>query len=93
MIRLSIGLESLDDIVWDLDQALAHSQPEPIFATNHGDDAKRISRPCAALLVGCRRFVVQDLLLQMLDVANLSALHETAFRITHGRSRRARSCC
>jgi O-acetylhomoserine (thiol)-lyase len=26
MIRLSIGLESLDDIVWDLDQALAKSQ-------------------------------------------------------------------
>ena len=23
MVRLSIGLESLDDIVWDLDQALA----------------------------------------------------------------------
>ena len=26
MIRLSIGLESLDDILWDLDQALAKSQ-------------------------------------------------------------------
>jgi O-acetylhomoserine (thiol)-lyase len=26
MIRLSVGLESLDDIVWDLDQALAASQ-------------------------------------------------------------------
>jgi len=26
MIRLSIGLESLDDILWDLDQALAASQ-------------------------------------------------------------------
>ena len=26
MIRLSVGLESLDDILWDLDQALAHSQ-------------------------------------------------------------------
>lgn len=26
MIRLSIGLESLDDIIWDLDQALARSQ-------------------------------------------------------------------
>jgi len=25
MIRLSIGLESLDDILWDLDQALAAS--------------------------------------------------------------------
>ena len=28
MIRLSIGLESLDDILWDLDQALAASQRE-----------------------------------------------------------------
>jgi len=28
MIRLSIGLESLDDILWDLDQALATSQRE-----------------------------------------------------------------
>ena len=26
MIRLSVGLESLGDILWDLDQALAHSQ-------------------------------------------------------------------
>jgi len=26
MIRLSVGLESLDDIVWDLDQALERSQ-------------------------------------------------------------------
>ncbi len=26
MIRLSIGLESLDDILWDIDQALAHTQ-------------------------------------------------------------------
>jgi O-acetylhomoserine (thiol)-lyase len=26
MIRLSVGLESLDDILWDLDQALAQSQ-------------------------------------------------------------------
>jgi O-acetylhomoserine (thiol)-lyase len=27
MIRLSVGLESLDDILWDLDQALDRSQP------------------------------------------------------------------
>jgi O-acetylhomoserine (thiol)-lyase len=26
MIRLSIGLETLDDILWDIDQALARSQ-------------------------------------------------------------------
>jgi len=26
MIRLSVGLESLDDILWDLDQALEKSQ-------------------------------------------------------------------
>jgi O-acetylhomoserine (thiol)-lyase len=26
MIRLSVGLESLDDILWDLDQALEQSQ-------------------------------------------------------------------
>ena len=26
MIRLSVGLESLDDILWDIDQALARSQ-------------------------------------------------------------------
>jgi O-acetylhomoserine (thiol)-lyase len=26
MIRLSVGLEALDDIVWDLDQALERSQ-------------------------------------------------------------------
>ena len=25
MIRLSVGLESIDDILWDLDQALAGS--------------------------------------------------------------------
>jgi O-acetylhomoserine/O-acetylserine sulfhydrylase-like pyridoxal-dependent enzyme len=25
MVRLSIGLESIDDILWDLDQALARS--------------------------------------------------------------------
>jgi O-acetylhomoserine (thiol)-lyase len=27
MIRLSVGLESLDDILWDLDQALEQAQP------------------------------------------------------------------
>ena len=27
MIRLSVGLESLDDILWDIDQALARSRP------------------------------------------------------------------
>jgi O-acetylhomoserine (thiol)-lyase len=26
MVRLSVGLEDLDDILWDLDQALAASQ-------------------------------------------------------------------
>ena len=26
MVRLSVGLEDLDDIIWDLDQALAKSQ-------------------------------------------------------------------
>ena len=26
MIRLSVGLETLDDILWDIDQALAQSQ-------------------------------------------------------------------
>ena len=26
LIRLSVGLESLDDILWDLDQALEQSQ-------------------------------------------------------------------
>jgi O-acetylhomoserine (thiol)-lyase len=25
MVRLSIGIESIDDILWDLDQALAKS--------------------------------------------------------------------
>jgi O-acetylhomoserine (thiol)-lyase len=25
MVRLSVGLESIDDILWDLDQALAKS--------------------------------------------------------------------
>ena len=28
MIRLSIGLESIDDILWDLDQALARVETE-----------------------------------------------------------------
>jgi O-acetylhomoserine (thiol)-lyase len=28
MIRLSIGLETLDDILWDLDQALLKAQEE-----------------------------------------------------------------
>ena len=26
MVRISVGLETLDDILWDLDQALAQSQ-------------------------------------------------------------------
>jgi len=26
MIRLSVGLETLDDILWDIDQALARAQ-------------------------------------------------------------------
>jgi O-acetylhomoserine (thiol)-lyase len=26
MVRISVGLEDLDDILWDLDQALAVSQ-------------------------------------------------------------------
>jgi O-acetylhomoserine (thiol)-lyase len=26
MVRISVGLETLDDILWDLDQALAISQ-------------------------------------------------------------------
>jgi len=26
MVRLSVGLEDIDDILWDLDQALAASQ-------------------------------------------------------------------
>ena len=28
MVRLSVGLEDLDDILWDLDQALARSEEE-----------------------------------------------------------------
>jgi O-acetylhomoserine (thiol)-lyase len=28
MIRLSVGLESIDDILWDLDQALARATSE-----------------------------------------------------------------
>jgi O-acetylhomoserine (thiol)-lyase len=28
MIRISIGLESLDDLLWDLDQALTASQKD-----------------------------------------------------------------
>jgi len=26
MIRMSVGLETIEDIIWDIDQALAHSQ-------------------------------------------------------------------
>ena len=26
MIRMSVGLETIDDILWDIDQALKHSQ-------------------------------------------------------------------
>jgi len=26
MIRMSVGLESIEDILWDIDQALSHSQ-------------------------------------------------------------------
>ena len=32
MIRLSIGLEDADDLIWDLDQALQASQGEHVFA-------------------------------------------------------------
>jgi len=38
MIRLSVGLEDVDDLIWDLDQALAKSQtaaPRPrLFSSN-----------------------------------------------------------
>jgi O-acetylhomoserine (thiol)-lyase len=33
MIRISVGLESLADLLWDLDQALAASQPDRASAT------------------------------------------------------------
>ncbi len=33
MIRLSIGLEDVEDLIWDLDQALQASQGERVFAT------------------------------------------------------------
>jgi len=26
MIRMSVGIETIDDILWDIDQALKHSQ-------------------------------------------------------------------
>lgn len=35
MIRVSVGIEDADDLIWDLDQALAHSQrPEPMAVRN-----------------------------------------------------------
>jgi O-acetylhomoserine (thiol)-lyase len=40
MIRISIGIEDLDDILWDLEQALAKSQlsaPEPAAVSPNGD--------------------------------------------------------
>jgi O-acetylhomoserine (thiol)-lyase len=44
MIRLSIGIESVDDIIWDLDQALAKaaaSLKEPaVVASANGDEPR-----------------------------------------------------
>jgi O-acetylhomoserine (thiol)-lyase len=34
MIRLSVGLETLDDILWDIDQALAKSQKKKLVASS-----------------------------------------------------------
>ena len=34
MIRISVGLETLDDILWDIDQALAKSQSKTLVASN-----------------------------------------------------------
>lgn len=33
-VRLAVGLEHIDDLVWDLDQALAISQGQTVIATN-----------------------------------------------------------
>ena len=40
MIRISIGIEAVEDILWDLEQALASSQvsaPEPAQVSPNGD--------------------------------------------------------
>ena len=34
MVRISVGLETLDDILWDIDQALAKSQSKTLVASN-----------------------------------------------------------
>jgi O-acetylhomoserine (thiol)-lyase len=39
MIRVSIGIEDVDDIIWDLDQALAKSQSAPTAAEANGHEA------------------------------------------------------
>ena len=38
MIRLSIGIEDVDDIIWDLDQALEKSQ-SPVAVGVNGHEA------------------------------------------------------
>jgi O-acetylhomoserine (thiol)-lyase len=39
MIRVSIGIEDVDDIIWDLEQALAKSQAAPAAAEANGHEA------------------------------------------------------
>ena len=42
MIRLSIGLEDTDDLIWDLDQALQTSQGEHVFTLSAAHNGHEI---------------------------------------------------
>ena len=43
MIRLSVGLETLDDILWDIDQALARRKHDRTMRSPHHDSLRRHS--------------------------------------------------
>jgi O-acetylhomoserine (thiol)-lyase len=48
MIRLSIGIENLDDILWDLDQALHASQQDHVAAERNGAGHSVLSKAFGA---------------------------------------------
>ena len=53
LIRISVGLEDVDDILWDLDQALTVSQTPVAVAIEAGADASDLSEFAAPEYVAC----------------------------------------
>ena len=85
MIRLSIGLESLDDILWDIDQALEKAQRMMRYAA--------VPWPWVGLLVALV-LLAQEILLRWLGAE--PSLPQSLYRVHRAwrsASRRSRSCC